>query len=266
MSTETDPLNGPPPQEVSLPRAPLVRVIGQVRFSSILAVRRPEYIEPFQETIRDRYPVLRQEHAQSITLGPQGAAARERQVAWRFAGTDDAWRVSLTPEFVALETTAYSSRDDFLERMQAILDAVAEHFRPAVAERVGLRYIDRVTGDELRDIPDLIRPELLGIVKTPLREHAQHELSEALLALPNAGEQLRMRWAHLPSGATVDPNAVEPISERSWILDIDMFSDKQQSFEARSLGKSLRRFAERIYTVFRWAVTDEFLRRYGGTL
>ena len=25
-----------------------------------------------------------------------------------------------------------------------------------------------------------------------------------------------------------------------------------------------RSFAERIYSIFRWAVTDEFLRRYGG--
>jgi hypothetical protein len=26
-----------------------------------------------------------------------------------------------------------------------------------------------------------------------------------------------------------------------------------------------QRFAERIYTIFRWAVSDDFLRRYGGT-
>ena len=33
----------------------------------------------------------------------------------------------------------------------------------------------------------------------------------------------------------------------------------------KSLAKSAQRFAERIYTIFRWAVTDDFLRRYGGT-
>jgi hypothetical protein len=27
-----------------------------------------------------------------------------------------------------------------------------------------------------------------------------------------------------------------------------------------------KQYAERVYTFFRWAVTDEFLRRYGGNV
>ncbi len=265
MSPDPDPLAGPPPKEVPLPNAPLVRVIAQVRFSSILSVQRSEFISAFQEAIRPRYPLLRREQAQGILLGPQGAAPPERQVAWRFAGADGAWRVSLTPEFVALETKAYSSRGDFLERMQAILEAASEHLQPALAQRVGLRYIDRMTGDELADIPYLVRSEMLGIVNTSLFSHAKHLFSDALLEVPGTSEKIRARWGHIPAHATVDPNAIEPIPEKSWILDIDMFSHESRPFEPGSLTQNLRRFAERIYTVFRWAVTEEFLRRYGGT-
>jgi len=265
LSVEDNPLTAPSPEEVSLPEAPLVRVIAQVRFSSILAVRQAEFIAPFQEAIRGDYPIMRKEHRQSIHLGPQGADAGETQVAWRFADADGFWRVSLAPEFVALETTAYSNRSDFIQRMRVALDAVEEHLHPAVTERVGLRYIDRVTGDELEHIGDLVRPDMLGIVNTSLFQHAEHELSDALLRLPGAIQKIRARWGHLPAGATVDPNAIEPIDERSWILDLDMFSIERRSFNRGSLVEDFGRFAKRIYAVFRWAVTEEFLRRYGGT-
>ena len=37
---------------------------------------------------------------------------------WRFRDRDGKWRVSLAPEFVALEATSYSSRNDFLGRLR----------------------------------------------------------------------------------------------------------------------------------------------------
>jgi len=239
-------------------------VIAQVRFSPILSVERAEFVAPFQEALRTTYPVLRREHAQSLRVGAQGVATGNNQVAWRFTDVEGAWRVSLTPEFVAIETTAYTSRGDFLDRMQTVLEAVAKRIAPAVVQRVGLRYIDRVTGDALDEITELVRPEMLGIVTTSLSQYSQHAIHEALLEVPDGNEQLRARWGRLPAGRTVDPNAIDPIDEPSWLLDIDMFSLRQRSFAQDRLVEDLRRFAERIYTLFRWSVTDVFLRRYGG--
>lgn len=264
VATEFDPIVAPAPKEVPLPDAPLVRVIAQVRFSPVLSVEKSDFVAPFQEAIRATYPLLHREHAQGVLLGPDGIQPGSKQVAWRFADDSDSWRVSLTPDFVALETTAYSSRSDFLDRMRLVLEAAQEHIRPSLARRVGMRYIDRVTGAPLDQVADLVRPEMLGIVKTPLYKHARHSVSRTLLDIPGADEQLSMQWGHLPAGATVDPNAVEAIDEPSWILDIDMFSVRDQPFVAASFVEDLGRFAERIYTLFRWSVTDEFLRRYGG--
>jgi uncharacterized protein (TIGR04255 family) len=68
----------------------------------------------------------------------------------------------------------------------------------------------------------------------------------------------------VPAGVTVDPNAIEPIAEPSWVLDLDMFSNEQQAFVPVEIVAAARRYCERLYAVFRWAVTDDFLRRYGG--
>jgi len=260
-----NPLTAPLPAEVPLPKAPLVRVIGQVRIPPVLSLEKREFIAPFQEAIRSTYPVLRPEQTQGIVLGPQGVAPGPKQIAWRFSDVDGGWRVSVTPEFVAIETTSYTSRDDFLKRLRFVLDAFAEHVEPAIVQRLGVRYVDRVTGEALADISKLVRQEALGIVATPLSEHARHSLTETVFALPESKEQLLARWGKLPAGATVDPNAIEPIDEASWVLDIDMFSNEEHPFVPEEIVNTARRFTERLYTVFRWAVTDDFLRRYGGT-
>jgi len=43
--------------------------------------------------------------------------------------------VSLAPDFAALETTGYTSRGDFLGRLETILDALEEHVGPALVPR-----------------------------------------------------------------------------------------------------------------------------------
>jgi uncharacterized protein (TIGR04255 family) len=43
-----------------------------------------------------------------------------------------------------------------------------------------------------------------------------------------------------------------------------MSLSKQRDFDVEELLNEAQRFAERIYTFFRWAVTDEFLQHFGG--
>jgi hypothetical protein len=63
----------------------------------------------------------------------------------------------------------------------------------------------------------------------------------------------------------VDSAAVEPIEEPSWLLDIDAFPGDTRALHVDATVTQARSFAERrIYSIFRWAVTDEFLRRSVG--
>ena len=107
----------------------------------------------------------------------------------------------------------------------------------------------------------LVLPVLVG---TAMAQHASHALSESLFSVPTPNAQLLARWGLLPPSATVDPAAIEPLGEPSWILDLDMFQAGQRIFDPQEMVSDVRLFAERIYTFFRWAVTDDFLRFYGG--
>ncbi|MDW7712620.1 MAG: TIGR04255 family protein [Deferrisomatales bacterium] len=259
-----NPLTSAPPKEIPLANAPLVRVIAQVRFPLIASIERESFIAPFQEGIRRNYPVLRQEHEVGIVFGQAGVSGGPSKPVWRFHDAEGIWRVSLAPEFVALETKVYVSRSDFLSRLRTVLEAVRKHIDPQVADRLGIRYVDRIIGPDVEDFRTLVRSELAGILSTELGAHVRHALSENLFTLPDGLGSLLARWGRVPEQATVDPAVIDPLDVPSWILDLDAFVSGGLPFEPDALSKRAQRFAERIYAFFRWAVTEEFLRRYGG--
>lgn len=271
MFANRQPLTGASPAEVLLERAPLARVIAQVRFPTILAIHAPERVASFQDAVRSSYPILDEVRAHHIVVDAAGAPTMREGVIWRF--NDDAnpqWRVSLSADFVALETSSYRSRDDFLARLSTVLRALEDSFRPAEAQRIGLRYIDRLSGKALTDIQALVRPEVLGIIHpndgapSSLRKAVLQLMTEALFAADEG--HIKGRWGGLPSNVTHDPEALEPIVEPSWILDLDMFTATARAYESDELVRVARTFANRLYAVFREMVTAEFLRFFGGTI
>lgn len=266
MPSSVMPLTGPPPDEIPLDAAPLVRVIAQVRFPLIASVEKREFIALFQEAIRGEYPALRPEQNRALVVGPEGVVERSENRIWRFNDPDEAWRVTLAPEFLALETTAYTSREDFLSRLKAVLGALQEHVNPQVIDRLGVRYIDRISGADLVDLPRLVQPQVAGVLAGAMSEHAHQSVSENLFNLPEESGQLTARWGRLPPNTTIHPGAVEAIDEPSWLLDLDAFLVETRPFDPDSVAQQAKTFSERIYSFFRWAVTEEFLRRYGGEL
>jgi uncharacterized protein (TIGR04255 family) len=259
------PLHGPSPPEVPLSNAPLVSVIAQVRFPTLLAVRNPDRIANFQEAIRDRYPHLDRQDIPTI-LVVSGAAPNpvgDPLVHWRFA--DDApsfkWRVSLTPEFVSLETRAYESRQNFMERLETILQTLEETLAPTHMMRLGMRYIDQIKGEPMSRIDTLLRKEVLGVALCAGPD-AKQVVTQ--LAAPAEPGELLAKWGRLPANTTIDLNILPPISEDSWLIDLDVSRTQQLPFEAKGIVETARSAAERVYAVFRWMVTDEFLKAYGG--
>jgi len=259
-----DPFSSAGPDEVPLGRSPLIRVIAQVRFPPIVSLGRPGFIGPFQEAIRPRYPILRPEQTAGLVVGPLGVMVHQGDgVVWRFLDKEDAWRVSLGPEFIALESTVYKDREDFFERFEQILVALDAVAKLPVYDRLGVRYINRVKGAELEKLASLVRPEILGLGGSSLAGLG-HSVCESLF---QKGEvSLNTRWGKLPPGATTDPTAIEPIQEPSWVLDLDVFRGVQKDFDAATILQDGREFARTIHAFFRWCVTPEFLGVYGGKL
>ena len=244
MKEFTSPLVGPPPTEVPLPKAPLLRVIGQVRFPLIASIETQHFIGGFQEAIRSEYPVLRTEQSRGVIFGPEKVVEARMNSIWRFHDAQEDWRISLAPDFLAIETTRYNSRKDFLSRFERVLNALKNHINPAVIDRLGVRYIDRVTGPPLDSIVDLVRPEVVGILATDIASAAVHSVTECLFELPDEEAFLKARWGIVPPNATVDPAAIEPIEERSWLLDLDAFRSAKRDLNVAAVLCETKAFTE----------------------
>ena len=261
------PLGGRSPAEISLPSAPLARVLAQVRFPGILKIDIKEVVAQFQEEIRANYPLFEQQPSQQIHLQVGAAAPILQQTpgnVWSFSDAKNEWRLILNNSSLSLDTTNYVSREDFVTRLATVLTAAQLVFSPQIALRIGLRYVDRVVGEPLKVIDDLVKPNMLGIATPELRHYVRHALTEATLLIEE-GEML-LRWGHLPPNTTVQPGMLDTIPETSWILDIDVSSGEQRAFDSKDLSVAFRTLAERAYCVFRFMITDNFLRTYGAKL
>jgi uncharacterized protein (TIGR04255 family) len=242
----------------------LVRVIAQVKFPAILAVADPGVVAPFQDLIRSAYPLGTKDLVHRIEIGaasPEPAAVKAEAI-WRFNSRQSDWRVSLAPDFFALETTRYTSRRDFLDRVATLADSLERTINPQISLRVGLRYINRIENNAVDQVGELIEHEILGCQETVFGTAARHLITDTVLNTAE-GALLHARWGLLPPNITGDA-AVEPVPGRSWILDLDMYSEAQADFSRTALIPQLESYAERIYAVFRHITTDAFLAYYGA--
>ncbi len=265
MNQINDPLADEAPEEVPLPNAPLVRVVAQVRYSTVLKIKKEDFISDFQDKLRVEYPTLKNEQTSSILMGPGGPHEITQETVWRFYDESENWRLSLAPSFVAVETLKYSSRDDFLNRVRYAVEAVSESFAPGLVTRLGVRYIARVADGEFERIEELIRDEMLGIVKSAIRPRGEHSISEVKCTATEGN--MTVRWGILPANATHDPSMMDPVDQPSWILDLDVFrtfAKESGKFDIDLIMEISRLLANRAYTFFRWSVKEEFLKAYGG--
>lgn len=265
-SMPTTPLSGPLAPEIPLSEPPLVRVLAQIKFPKILAIgTNDSEVAAFQEKIRSVYPILEREQSFNLAISSPSAPPEVRpEVIWRFQDLKKHWRITLAPDFVTLEAFQYLNRADFSTRLEDILAAVQSTYAPSAVLRVGVRYIDCIKPPHIQQLENLFQPTVLGIHKTELGNAAEYNMTECLLHAEEG--QIQCRWGLLPPGATHDPGIPLPLDGNSWVLDLDMFSVEQMSFDSAELSEVFRSYAGRLYTLFRWMVKDEFIRTFGGTI
>lgn len=266
-STITSPL-GPAVPTVPLPAAPILLVIAQVRFPLMTGVDAGgAFLASFQEAIRGDYEILRKEVELNVPIGQwPGPNQTNERIVWRFEDRNSAWRVRLYNDSAALSAPTYTNRADFISRLARLLESLNSHLRPGLCDRLGIRFVSRITDARLLDrLPELIEPYALGTMATPLGlegAELQHVLTDMALR-PDDQSALRARWGLLPANGTFDVT-IAPVESRSFAIDIDISTTTQVEFSPLALLQQARTFCDHQYRFFRWLVQDQFLREFGG--
>jgi uncharacterized protein (TIGR04255 family) len=250
--------------EIPLPAAPLAKVIAQIRYPRPLDFEGEESVDPIRRLLAGHYPVSRKVQGTAVVITPEGVAQQPSQdVNWTFQDVSEEWKITVSPQSISLEADKYTSRDDFCDRFNEAVSALAEVMHPPVYDRLGVRYVNILAGqDILAELPNFVEPVAQAGLVVPRGDvQVQHSLCDSLFIDGNA--QLQVRWGWLPPGVGIDPT-VTPPKVPYWLLDIDSFTGRGGPFEVGTLHELTRDLAMRAYRLFRWIVTDDFIAHFGG--
>jgi uncharacterized protein (TIGR04255 family) len=255
-------LNLPEPDRSRLPGSPLDVVVCQVRFDAQIAVSEPRFGLEFHTRLGGRdgqYPKLSpvESQALSVAVGP-GAAPQVAHApapsGWQLSAGDGSWSVSLAPEALAVETRSYEDWSGFRERFAAALEAVTELCSPQIEQRLGLRYVDRISEAGVTDpiawVP-LLDERLLGVIAHPvLGEAVRGHQQQVVLDL---GEDALCRFVHglLPAD-----------HEQHYVLDYDLHREGARPFDRDGIMQVLDAFNTDALKLFQASVTEELVQRF----
>ena len=246
-------------------RSPLIEVICQLRFPTILSIGAEEPVA-FQEAIRHEFPqfAARQE-AVAPKLVNQGTpnAKWEPQppiTNYNFITKDGAWKLNLTSSFIALSTLRYTRWEDFAQRLDRAVAAFLQIYQADFFERVGLRYVNAVSKERLKlnDLlwDDLIQSPYLGILGEPDVDEKQVTKCSLDIETPLA-DNCRLKLHAGPgllNGGKQDPTP-------RFILDQDLSSLGQITPE--QLPQRLEQLHAYAGSLFHGAITDELHEAMG---
>jgi uncharacterized protein (TIGR04255 family) len=255
------PLALPEADRTRLTKSPLEVVVSQIRYENAPHAGEGHVALAVHETLGGSggpYPNVEQAATINITFAPGQAQATEQAPGaptWRFTSKDSAWTVSLTPDFVALETTRYTTWEEFRERLSAVVDAVAEHVRPVLNPRIGVRYVDRIAELDLREPADwepYVAGELLGPARHEVLGPGVRQAQQQLLLELDEDTNCMLRHGFLAEGERLD-----------YLLDFDVFRQAGRPFDADEIKRSadaLNDYALRLFQVCATPALMEELR------
>ena len=237
---------------------PLADVICQLRYPEILTIEANPPVE-FQEAIRDifpKYTVNKEVSAPKVTGTPGNMVLQNQSVTnnYQFSTADGTCRVNLTSKFISLSCSQYTSWEDFAKLLDCPLAAFIKIYKPALFERIGLRYINIVSRDalNLNDIPysDLFDPIYLGpLASEQIPSGAVHKCSlDFELALPGG----QIAKIHAGPGRVTRNGRQDP--EPKFIFDQDLYVHKDVAVQFAA--NTLDALHSKAYPIFRGAITD----------
>ena len=152
-------------------RAPLALVACQVNFEPILKLSEEETVASFQDALREQYPTLSRVAGLQISLGAGGLRTEPGGPSgWAFASADQKWQIALGRDNLTIQSKESVSYEELRDRFLEALRLFVELYQPGARLRLGLRYINRLTFDDVTTIDawqELVRPELLGLAADP---------------------------------------------------------------------------------------------------
>jgi len=235
----------PESEEIRLALSPIREVICQVRFPTVLRIRKEDPSD-LQERLRDHFPGFETE--QAVELQPGLLRRDAGPCLFRFLRRDQSANVTLAPDSYALTFSRYDSWSEFVHMLSFVGQHVREVYGIGYATRIGLRYInmigpEHVGSESVSDLSSVVRDELVALLDTGVLLEPSLALSQ--VRAKEGDTQFTFRYG------IVIPSASEG---RRFVLDFDCFTETQH--DLHDVIPLCMEYHRIIYGAFRWCIPD----------
>lgn len=251
--------NGP------LSNPPIVYGLCQIQFATVGSVEAG--IQAIHEPLRGDYPHRSPEDVSELQLSQHGVTAAPIQYRrWSMIDRPKTSGFILSPTALIYHTTAYRTFEYFLGQTLRGLRGVVEHLRPAVIDRIGLRFVDLIEA-EAGTIDRYIERPLHGF--EPNVEGFELQVQQQVIRGRTRQGELVFRISRARHSAPL-PADLLPVSlklrepakdEESIFIDIDHFrANADADPDPEVLGKLILDLQGPMSTLFKDAVTEHAIK------
>jgi uncharacterized protein (TIGR04255 family) len=257
-------------RSVHLTHAPLLLVLAQVRFSTVLKMQ--EFLPEIQEQLRNSdLPKFRNIQTQTA-VGLFSAEQPPRLTSdtnWEFVAKDDRTMATLGTNSISLLTTAYQTFPDFTKTLAKVLETVRTAANVSLRERIGLRYVDVIVPFGGKGLSDYIVDEVLGFSLAKLGLNTASSVA-AMLGKSALGTFI-LRASRLPNGSVV-PGDLSPfkletdkpltLEKEFCLLDFDHFNEGTKDFDVAQTMREFEELHDLIERAFNAAVKPNAMKEW----
>ena len=243
--------------------------LAQVRISHV--AKMGDYIDDVQERLRrSGFPRFEEGRAHEILLRPGLQPEIREHTRWEFQNKERSAAIIVMQNAIVLHTNSYDTFDQFAKSLRLALEVIGDAAKPALVERLGLRYVDLIRPDAGESWTAYLKQGLHGLQPESIGMTGGLQRHETI-GTTKAG-QLVIRCVQSTDGAflpadmlpsTLDYSRVTVIpGELVTLLDLDHFSPATRDFDVDQVMIAMWELHENLDVSFREAVTEHALIKW----
>lgn len=248
---------------VQFDRPALAAVVFELRFAGDAANVTAEHASRIQALLP--IPVERvepaEQHLVGVAVGPDGPVSSEASIlakGWQLSTLDGSTAFTVMPGVASVQLNSYERWSESLRPLvEGLLGALDEVLRPSLAQRSGLRYINRFAGDAAtkpNDWVGRISDTLLGPIANPVLGPLVSGVHQEVHLRLEPGVGALIRHGIL---------APQPGHPAAYLVDLDTFVERAAPFDADALLVQATRLNRTANSLFRFTVTRGQLDEMG---
>lgn len=244
-----------------LANAPLCLTIVQIRFNPVTDLA--SYIAKIQDRFRKiKFDTFTEDMQPAIQLG-EGGVQFKTQTSYSMGNFKGNECFALSADHMSFHTSNYSIYSDFKQVFLEGLKIVHSELDLSTSIRLGLRYINAISGHDVVETASFVDPSIMGFsVRDTIRDYTYTE-TRSSAGTDKLIIKTLVRDSNFMLPGDLQQNSI-PVADRfselkgfHVILDVDAFHDQPYQFDIERVGSKLDELHETAEIAFDSATTDE---------